>query len=302
MRRVRLATISLITLLALLVAAAELASRYLYPRISRIEQRVVQDQREVRSINPQAPGTPPTILLAGNSLLLHGLDYPKIRAELAPDARVVRFAIENTEYIDWYYGLRHLFARGIKPSKVLLCLNLGQALSHSVLEESAWHLFGAHDLLAVGREAAMDHTQTSNLVFSHWSAFYANRAGIRNYLLNVADRPYADELHALARHPPIFPPEDEMIAQGQVRLRQLKLLCEQNGVTFVLLLPPALNHNNEILIKAAGRENVDVEIPVAENTLGPEFFQADRFHLNEKGATVFTDGLTRDLRLRLASH
>jgi hypothetical protein len=291
----------LLASLASLVATTELATRYLYPRISRIEQRVVEDQREATSINPRV-AAPPTVLLVGNSLLLHGLDYAKARAALAPDARVVRFAIENTEFIDWYYGLRHLFERGNKPSKVFLCLNLGQALSHDVLDQSAWHLFGSRDLLAVGREAGMDHTQTSNLVFSHWSAFYANRSGIRNYILNITDRRYADALHALARHPPIFPSEDEMIAQGRVRLRQLKLLCQENDVDFVLLLPPALNRNNEVLVKAAGLENVNVESPVPENTLGPEFFQADRFHLNEKGAAIFTEGLVRDLRSRLATH
>jgi hypothetical protein len=301
-RRIRGACVVLIALLALLFAAAELATRYLYPRISRIEQRVVQDQREVMSIAPQVPGTHPTVLLAGNSLLLHGVDYPKIQGDLAPDARVVRFAIENTEYLDWYYGLRHLFARGIKPSKVVLCLNLGQALSHSILDESAWHLFGARDLLPVSREAGLDHTQTSNLVFGHWSAFYANRAGIRNYILNVTDRRYADALHALARRPPVFPSEDEMIAQSRVRLQRLKQLCEQNGVDFVLLLPPELNNqNNLILAKAARLENVDVDVPVAEGTLGPEFFQPDHFHLNEKGAAIFTDALTRDLRSRLVN-
>jgi hypothetical protein len=287
--------------LALLMSTAELATRYLYPRMSRIEQRVTQDQREVMTIKPRAPRTPPTVLLAGNSLLLHGVDYPRVRSELATDARVVRFAIENTEYLDWYYGLRHLFARGIQPSKVVLCLNLGQTLSHSILDESAWHLLGAGDLLPASREAGLDHTQTSNLVFGHWSSFYANRAGIRNYILNVTDRRYADQLHSLARHPPAFPSEDEMLAQARVRLQRLKSLCQQNGVDLVLLLPPELNtHNNGILVKAASLENVDVDVPVAENTLGAEFFQADRFHLNEKGAAIFTDGLARDLRSRLA--
>jgi hypothetical protein len=300
-RRIRHAIASFIVLLVLLLLSAELATRYLYPRISRIEQRVVQDQREVATIKPA--GTPPTMLLAGNSLLLHGLDYPKIRTELAPDARIVRFAIENTEFVDWFYGLRQLFARGIKPSKVFLCLNLGQALSHSVLEESAWHLFGARDLLAVGRETGMDHTQTSNLIFDHWSSFYANRAGLRNYILNITDRRYADELHALARHPPNFPPEEEMLAQARVRLRRFKELCDENGVEFVLLIAPELNNqNNLILAKAASMEHVDIEVPIAEGALGPEFFQADRFHLNEKGTAVFTEALTRDLRSRLPVH
>jgi hypothetical protein len=302
-RRVRRATIVLIASLALLMAATELATRYLYPRVSRIEQRVVQDQREVMSIKPQVAGTPPTILVVGNSLLLHGMDYPKIQASLAPDARVVRFAIENTAYLDWYYGLRHLFARGIRPAKVVLCLNLGQTLSDGILDESAWHLFGTRDLLPVSREAGLDHTQTSNLIFGHWSSFYANRAGIRNYILNVTDRRYADELHALARHPPILPSPDEMIAQARTRLQRVKLLCQQNNVDFVLLLPPELeSQNNLILVQAASLENIDVDIPVAEKALGPDFFQADRFHLNQKGAAIFTDQLTLDLRSHLVNH
>jgi lysophospholipase L1-like esterase len=181
-----------------------------------------------------------------------------------------------------------------------LCLNLGQLLSHSVLDESAWHLFGTRDLLAVSREAALDNTQTSNLIFGHWSSFYANRAGIRNYILNTTDRAYADDLHALARHRPIFPPEEQMIAESRARLREVKLLCQQNGVDFLLLIPPELtNRNNELLAKAAALENVDFDAPVAEGEIGEEFFQGDRFHLNEKGAAIFTDKLARDLRARL---
>ena len=301
MRRVRLATVTLIAMLALLMVIVELGARYLYPKFSRIERRITLDKKEVKSLVDQSQKTPPTVLLIGNSLLLHALDYPKIQNDLTPTARPVRYVIENTEYLDWYYGLRRLFAEGVRPSMVVLCLNLGQTLSHGVLDQSAWHLFGARDLLAISRDAGMDTTQTSGLVFAHWSAFYAGRGGIRNYILNVTDPSYAAELHRLARHPPVLPSEEKMLAQSRERLRALDQLCRQNGTKFVLLIPPAFGSRNDLLLRAGTLEHVDVDAPITSGSLGPEFFRDDRFHLNEKGATVFTDAIVRDLRARLNS-
>jgi hypothetical protein len=289
----------LIALLAMLIVVVELGARYLYPKFSRIERRIASDKKEVKSLGDQSRNTIPTVLLIGNSLLLHALDYQKIQNDLTPNARPVRYVIENTEYLDWYYGLRRLFAEGVRPSNVVLCLNLAQTLGHGVLDESAWHLFGTRDLLAVSRDAGMDTTQTSSLVFAHWSAFYAGRAGIRNYILNVTDPSYAAELHRLARHPPLLPPEEEMLAQSRERLRALDQLCRQNGSKFILLIPPAFGNRNDLLLRAGALEHVDVDAPVASGSLGPEFFRDDRFHLNEKGAKVFTDAIVRDLRARL---
>ena len=124
-----------------------------------------------------APGSPPTVLLVGNSLLLARSRLSEDPREMAPDARVLGFVIENTEYLDWYYGLRHLFASGVRPSTVVLCLNLGQTVSSRTLGDySARHLFGVSDLLPVAHDAGMDATRTSGLVLAHWSAFYASRA------------------------------------------------------------------------------------------------------------------------------
>ena len=301
MRRVRLATVTLIAMLALLMVIVELGARYLYPKFSRIERRITLDKKEVKSLVNQSQKTPPTVLLLGNSLLLRGLDYPKIQNDLTPTARPVRYVIENTDYLDWYYGLRRLFAEGVRPSMVLLCLNLGQTLSHGVLDQSAWHLVGARDLLAVSRDAGLDTTRTSGLMFAHWSAFYAGRAGIRNYILNVTDPGYAAELHRLANHPPVLPSEEKMLAQSRERLRALDQLCRQNGVRFVLLIPPALGGRSDILLQAGTLDHIDVDAPIALGSLGPEFFRADRYHLNKKGATVFTDAIVRDLRARLNS-
>jgi len=300
-RAARAATAGLLIALALVFAVAECTARYVYPQLSHIEQRIVGDRREVTSLASRSQNDGPSVLLAGNSLLLHALDYPMIQKDLAPNVHPVRYVIENTDYMDWYYGLHRLFTEGVRPSKVLLCLNLGQMLSHGVLSSSPRQLFRAGDLLTLSREAHMDNTETSNLVFSHYSAFYSAREGLRNYLLNIADPPYARELHRLARQPPKFPTEEEMLGESRARLRNLDRLCRENGVEFVLVLPSALTDRNDLLLKAGALEGVEVVAPIASRSLGPEFF-LDNFHLNEKGAAVFTEALDRDLRTRFGLH
>jgi hypothetical protein len=298
---VQRATLALILTMAGILLSAELSARFLFPRISHIQQRIVQDQRQVLAFRTPPRDAEPFILLVGNSLLLRGLDYPAIQAEF-PDAHVVRYVIENTNFFDWYYGLNHLFRLGVRPTRVVLCLNAGQTVTPQILGDySARYLFDTRDLLAVARDAEMDTTQTSNLFFAHWSSFYASRATIRNYLINVADPPYASALHELARIPQPLPPQSQMIVTARTRLRAINELCRRSGSDFIFLVPPSLSNMDEVLIKAADLENVRVTVPVPGGALGAEYFRADGFHLNEEGATVFTKELARELRLGMTS-
>jgi hypothetical protein len=300
--RFRRATVALIASVLVILLGAEILSRYAFPRISQIESRIRSDEHQAMSIRAPVPGSTPIVLLAGNSLLLRGLDYPKIRTEMAPDAQVVRFVIENTEYLDWYYGLHHLFASGARPSMVVLCLNLGQTVSFRTLGDySARHLFGLSDLLPVAHEAGMDATRTSGLIIAHWSVFYASRATIRNFILNKTDPPYAAALHALADTAVSpLPPDDELVSKARARLDALQRLCNQYGVELVLLIPPSLGRYNELLASAADLQHVNFDYPLRTGALGPEFFR-DGTHLNEKGAAVFTDAIARCLRARLGN-
>lgn len=297
---IRRGTIALLMVLAGVFGSAEFAARVLFPRISHIQRRIVGDQQQVRALGTAAQHGPATVLVVGNSLLLFGLDYPRFVTALSPEIRPVRYAIENTDYLDWYYGLKGLFSEGVRPTQVVVCLNLGQTLDRGILGEySARHLFRARDLLAVSRDAGLDNTRTSDLFFAHWSAFYADRVGIRNYILNASDHPYAEVMNALARVPPNFPSDDEAIQESRLRLRAIMKLCQDYHVDFVLVVPPSLSLRDALLAKAGKLENVAVDIPVPLGSLGPEYF-LDGFHLNEKGAELFTDTLARDLKTRLA--
>jgi len=294
------ASIAVIAFLALIMATAEVLSRFAFPRISQIEGRISLDEHQAMSIGVPVAGSPPTVLLVGNSLLLRGLEYPRIQTDMAQDARVVRFVIENTEYLDWYYGLRHMFTLGVRPTVVVLCLNLGQMVSTGTLGDySARHLFGISEILPVAHDAGMSATQTSGLFLAHWSAFYASRATIRNFILNQADPPYAAALHALADSAVSpLPGDAELLTKAEARLKNIQQICSENGVQFVLLIPPSLGSRNELLASAARLQNIPFDYPIPPGTLGPQFFR-DRFHLNEQGAIIFTDAIEHCLRERL---
>ena len=66
---VRIATVALIVLVLAIMAFSEIASRYVFPRISRIESRIRNDELQVAAIRSSGPGSPPVVLLVGNSLL-----------------------------------------------------------------------------------------------------------------------------------------------------------------------------------------------------------------------------------------
>jgi hypothetical protein len=220
---------------------------------------------------------------------------------MAPDTRILRFVIENTEYLDWYYGLRHMFESGVRPSMVVLCLNLGQTVSSRTLGDySARHLFGISEILPVAHDAGLDATQTSGLLIAHWSAFYASRATIRNFILNKTDPQYAAALHTVADSSgKPLPADDELVSTARVRLIAIQKLCQQYGVELTLLIPPTLVRYNNLLASAAILEHVPYDYPLPMGSLGPEFFRADGTHLNEKGAAVFTAAIAHCLRTHL---
>ena len=294
------ASLTLLALVAFVMLSAELLSRYAFPRISNIERRIRNDESRVMTLRSTGVDARPTVLLAGNSLLLMGLDYPHLNAQVGRQAYAVRFVIENTEYLDWYYGLHHLFASGVRPSIVVLCLNVGQTVSSRTLGDySARHLFGASDLLPVAHAAGMDATQTSELLLSHWSAFYASRATMRNFILNRAAPGYATAMHNLADNArSSLPPDDEVIGTARARLDAIDSLCRQFGAQLVLLIPPSLGGRNELLASAAQLGNVNFDYPLP--TLNSDMFRSDGTHLNQKGAAVFTQAIARCLQARLA--
>src|SRR5580700_2137114 len=76
-------SVAMITCLVLIIAGTEILARFAFPRISQIEGRINRDEHQAMSIGVPVAGSLPTVLLVGNSLLLRGLEYPRIQTDMA---------------------------------------------------------------------------------------------------------------------------------------------------------------------------------------------------------------------------
>jgi len=277
-----------------LLAGLEAATRFCFNRISRIESRIRSDYLAALATR-RGGSSHPTILLLGNSLLLEAIDYDGLRLAMEPRATPVRFVIEQTSYLDWYYGVKRLLSDGARPDRVVLCLSPTQLLANTIRGEySAFYLIRTQDLASAGREAGYDLTEISGLFFARYSIFYAGRNNFRNFALNKVDPAYANVLHGFTDAPGRSPTDAEVLAGAAPRLSRLRLLCAQYNVRFDFLLPPSLGQGGQGLIEAGRKSGASVLAPVPPNSWKLDLFQ-DGFHLNHAGAALFTKLLAASL-------
>ncbi len=288
---IRNAAICLLLFCLLLEAVTRLA----FSRISHIESRIAAEHRAALAVR-KTSGIK-EILLLGNSLPLEGVAVAQLQESLKGRAHITRFVIEGTEYLDWYYGIRRLFAERSNPDLVLLCMDATHLRSSRIRGDySAFYLFQTADILQIARAANLDLTKTAGLFLGRYSLFYAGRTGIRNFALNHTDERYAE----LVRNLPPLTGKEQPKRSEQVkidvepleasRLTALRTLCRTHDADFTLLIPPGFGKSQATLERAAETSHTDVFVPVDEN----EFERAkyrDGYHLNESGAKIFTERL-----------
>lgn len=244
------------------------------------------------------PGNPVPVLIVGNSLLKKGIDISLLNEKLGPEYKVTRFVVEDTNYLDWYYGLHRLFREGARPRAVVLVLNARQLISPEVHGDAfATLLMDPYDLLAVKRTVAIDNTTASNLLFANLSRYYGLRSELHKWFL-VHMLPDFPDLAAKLR--PATAPlaaDDEIDKKAAERLREISSLCAQYGARFVFVVPPsAASRDGSGAIQTAGnRAGVQVFVPFQPQQLPLDLY-SDGFHLNYRGASVFTDALSSGLR------
>ena len=294
----------LLTGILVYCAGLEIVTRQGFSRVSRTQRRIYQDLSVAKSITPPVSNDPPTILVVGNSLLLDGVDRASLKKELAPNYLVALLPIENTQFEDWYFGLRRLFAEGSRPSIVVVCLSTRQMISRATDGEYfAHYLMQERDLLAVKREAQLDNTITSAYFFANRSEWLGSRAQIRNWLLQ-AIMPSSERLirYFPAKTPPM-PPTEQVVAGVLPHLLALDQLCKANGARLVAVVPPALSRDDASagVQDSGARDGIPVLVPLPSNNVTPDDFH-DGFHLNPGGAARFTHRLASDLLQELKAN
>jgi hypothetical protein len=280
---------------ALLVygCALECVTRLGFPRINHVWRILQADRRQAVALQPAAAHEATTMLIVGNSYLEVGVNRENLQQEISPAYSVAYLPISGTSYLDWYFGLRRLFAEGARPAIVGVCLSTRDLISGADSGEYFAHaLMLKRDILRVKAESHLDNTMTVDYLFANMSSWLAHRAEIHNWLLRKS-LPGAADLarHLRSRNPPL-PPADVIVAKALPRLRSLNELCIENGARFFLLIPPSLDVQDasDEIQAAAARQGILVVLPFQHAEL-PESAFLDGSHLNSRGAALFTERL-----------
>ncbi|HKW89265.1 MAG TPA: hypothetical protein VJN21_10975 [Candidatus Acidoferrales bacterium] len=288
----------LIAICAIVVIGLEMTSDYLLKHNSPTYARISRQYAAALKVRPAAPGEPPSVIMVGNSLLLHGVEVDRLRGLTGSEMRIYPIFLEATGYYDWLYGLRRLFDRGAKPDVVILGVGVSYFLKNSVREDyTPMVFFDLGDAWAAASDMHLDRTEASNLLLAHSSIFWDTRSSIRTQVLNHAI-PHLQDLFALINQRPAIPDGKQFDAVAIPRLRRLRALCDANGVKLILLVPPTLLPGNSIdeMAVAARATGVDVSVPIDPRMLSAKDFELDGMHLNAEGAILFTAALARDLQ------
>jgi hypothetical protein len=292
----RAATRAIVVLLAALsgyFCALEAVTRMAFPRINHIWRTIQADHLRAVSLRPDAPDKSVTMLIVGNSYLEVGVRRDSLQEEIAPNYSLAYMPMSGTSYLDWYFGLRRLFAEGSRPATVGVCLSTRDLLSDSTYGGSfANALMLKRDIFQVKHEGHLDNTAMTDYFFANSSSWMGHRGEIHNWLLRKT-APAIDDLapYFKPKNRPL-PSTNEVLTKALPRLRLLNELCRANGARFFLLIPPTrdVSDASNELQSAAAKEGLLVVLPFQHAEL-PENVFTDGAHLNPQGATLFTERL-----------
>lgn len=298
------AVVVLLGALATYFCMLEAVMRLVVPSLGAELRREAQDYKVALALQPTASAGAPTVLIVGNSLLLHGVVRPQLSESLAPRYAVELFPIEGTTFLDWYFGLRRLFARGSRPGVVILCMNAGELVSNSTDGETFAHnMMQMRDLPLVKKLAGLDMMAASDYFFANVSSWIGGRVNVRNAVLEKWV-PHASMLaaHFAQTVPTPLTASPAVIDRALAHLRRIQELCKSRGAGFIMLIPPARNRHDPApaIADAAAQEGIPVLIPYRPGEMPAEKF-SDGFHLNPSGAALFTGRLDSVLASRLNS-
>jgi hypothetical protein len=289
---------------AILIVALEISSAYLVKHHSPSYARVSRQYEEAVKTRPAGPGEPTSVLMVGNSLLLHGVEVDRLQALTSTSMRIHPLFLEATGYYDWLYGLRGLFRQGARPQVVVLGVGVNYFLENGVRQDYVpMLLFDARDTLAVASDLHLDRTATGNLLLEHSSVFWDTRTPIRTLILRHVV-PHLQDLFSLVNPRPVIPEGREFEETAVPRLQRLRELCEGHGAKLILLVPPTLSSESAVsqMASAAHTAGVEVSVPIDPAALSAKFYRPDGLHLNPEGAVLFTSALAKDLPERVGPH
>ncbi len=294
----------LLAALTIVFSGVELVTRYVVPNFDG-GMRI--NAREVKAAIALRPTVSPRhVLVVGNSLLDNGVLFDEASRSLRPDIEAARLMVPDTSYYDWYYGLRRLFAEGARPNVVVLMLSPRQLVVSRIRESySPYRMFRTRDILPAARELSLSNTETSSLYFAHYSAYFGYGDEVRKGILRriLPGLPLLMATMVFSNPAPLDP--DKVFETANIRLVALRDLATAYNVRFVLLVPPSGESKGDEAYQAVARAGaatgVPVLMPAGIGSIEPELY-SDKFHLNSRGAKLFTPRFADALRREIVGH
>lgn len=288
----------------LVALGIELVARVGFDRLSNMQRRTVSESRLAQTIgsDAEAPTGRKHMLIVGNSLLDEDVRFGDVREAFDGDWDARRFVVEQTYYLDWYYGLKRLFRAGARPDVVVVMLSTLQWIRNDIRGEySAHYLIDTVDVPAVARELEFNLTQETSFFVASVSQFWAARAEMRNFVLGhlMPDLGRLMDFSSIADPRPLVDQEVENLARD--RLVRLKTLVEAHGARLIVVLPAVLDRNDGAagFLRSASAVGVTALRPVVSGDLEAGLYRDAGFHLNPDGAAAFTARLIPALREQL---
>lgn len=270
--------------------------------VHRLSSYVGRNRREqLEALSLRHGADRPTVLVAGTSLLLEGVDFPRFAQMLGDKWDVHRWVMEQTSYLDWYYGLRRMYANGSRPDAVVLMMGpLNFARTSFRGEYSARKMLLTKDVWEASRALQLHPTEATNLLAANLSEFYGLKTELRKVLL-IRMIPNLPKLTGMIiRHDNRQLPDDRLRTVGLERFAALRSMAEANGGQVMLAIPPRPSKGtaSDVLKEAGREEGVPVLVSVPQGEMGYSYYR-DGNHLKPHGAAIYTDRLEPDLRRAL---
>src|SRR5579863_4570472 len=270
----RFTLILLTTILAFLLSL-EAVCRVGFDRTSQVQRREVSQRKAVLALRDMGTSADGHVVMVGNSLMLEGVDMSALRARLKRTP--MPYFVLGTNYYDWYFGLKRLFAEGMRPAYVVIGVSPNQLATDAIRGDiSSRYLFQSSDLLAIAHRTHMNATSASELLLSHYSEFYGTREIIRGYAMTRALPAVGEWLHGrfASYHDPELA-ESTLKPIATERLQALKQLCTTNGSMLIFVVPPTYQKGAMIIARAGEENGIIVLIPVGDGEYDASNFQSD---------------------------
>ena len=277
----------------------ELGTRYGVPLVNANMRRFQVELNGAVKLRQEPSRSRISILAFGNSLTLAGLDLKSLEQQMGPRVQVQRWAIDDTNYLDWLFGLRHVYELGGQPNIVLI----GGKGVHFLAPHVRGNFFSHYilryvDLFDAAARINGDVSTKCSMMLAQLSAFYGSREEVYKRLITwvLPDFPKLAKSFRSAANNRVNTVPD-CLARAEMRLTELNTLCETHDSKLLIWLPPTpyIDRNANVITEAARRCGVPAFTPIADGALAQSYFE-DGYHLNSKGAKITTLALASMLK------